>query len=187
MSTATTTDAAILEELLATELFGWLNKITDEQIGWAKVRLAKGIAGSDRVGKGKVIGSLTRLEQVLHVSDYKIEEEIDNLAKSEIEALEGMRESFDEERVKESLLKVAELERLKNKRLLLKSLAKHLIDDRFRKQMEDKEICMMWIDENFDMRASTHEEEHPGRPTRSARVMVVGGFGNLLDILDDHH
>ena len=183
MSTETTTDPAILEELLATELFGGLNKITDEEIGWAKVQMAKALNGAGRIGKGKATGSLNRSEQALLTLSFKLREAAEKIAREEEQkasALDGTRP--DDAEMERAIGNAKRGLRFKEQAELLAKLAFSLVQERLHDQIAGHEVCQVWVDEDLSLRTSTHKEEHDGF---GGRILVVSGQGleGLFEIL----
>ena len=171
-ATETDKSTAILEQMLETKLFGRLSEVTDDDIAWAKVKKCKELSGSDRSGKGKVAGPLSRLEQALLTLQYKLKEEAVEIARTQIASLPAALrgEIPDEAQLMEMVSEAERMKDLEKKAWLFGEIATQLIDEHFREQMDDDQICTMWIDEDFNMRVSTHEEEHPGH----IQVRVIG-------------
>lgn len=173
METMTTPKTAVLNGLLETGLFKGLDQITNADLEARRAKMIEG-RGSDYKEKGRIVGRLSDIEKMLLGLLHNLTEEGVRIAE---EGLADKGEGVDKRQDR----RFQTLERLKERAALIEKIFWYLLNDRFSEEVLKKDTCKMRYDAEFNVRVSTHEEEHGGFPDE-IHVMVLGGRrGDPLD------
>jgi hypothetical protein len=177
MSETTTETTTILEGLLTTELFKGLTEITEADIQAVKDRIGKDRGSNpENAVKGHIAGKLSDFEVRLYTLYCKLGDECQAIAAEGVSLLEKQGQKIDYD---QQLAMVRDIKAKKRQRKILDDILWYNLDVRFAEEMAKPESCQKSIDPDFNVRITTHEEEHG---SHGERIMVVG-FGDLEGML----